>query len=796
MSHKKYIKEKYLHLKNQLGGIDSDFTMFTSCIGKPSKPSSVKIRTRTELIDFLKSKKSISDIEAKILDRQLEIIKDYIQYGERRNPYPNFLQNYDEIILREIAKMALIVCTTSGKYPRENQLIAVLQFFEGKNTLLQAGTGQGKSLIVAMIAILQKRLKIPYIPNDSRPVAVHVITATDDLALDGRTSQKKLFDAYGIRVRGIDEAGNSDDIIYGTPFDFERQALGEASDLTIPRQLLDTKVRRTIILDESDSHLVDGAMGRVLTPDPDPDKDIIKQIFIKISNDVIDYYANFFHKYSVADMTKIITEMNNEWVTKNHSRFVDRWNLDKTVWINNAFTIYHPNKFFQDGTNYILKKSLLDEIETLKTDNPSLNISSLLSAINVFHKNYNNPEALKYLKTIIQTWNISSDLLPPESKSRYNRIIDIFENILLKNKEQVYGLLFMGSIQYYDIGTGQVISNMKYSHGIQELLEYKHFKTIFTEPTISVRSYSLFKYVRSAELIFGLSGTVGLDQDTMDFQKKVWNIQKPPVILPEFAVPQLVEIQPNFHLEDEKTWNFFILRELNLNKKRPILIIVENPERARYVSDLLIKNSYKPSIYESSSDKHLLEEILGPGRIIITTNLGGRGSDYQYDEKLAPQGLHVIIGFDSDEERILAQARGRAGRAGKPGTWAKISFGQKLKQKPELKNIKDSVRNAIAEDIIFDIYLFIKYLVKDSEPRTQILKSWLSKKTVKEFLITNLTKYDANEHQMHLLAGFILTEWLKEDQPTSKYVYDKSNPVTIALGNFMRPYLIELNRLS
>jgi len=787
--------KKYLNLKNQIGGIDSDFIMFKSCIGNKPNPSSVKIRTRAELIDFLKSKNSINETEAKKLNRQLEIIQDYIQYGERRNPPQNFLQDFNEIILREIAKMALVVCTTSGKYPRENQLIAVLQFFEGKNTLLQAGTGQGKSLIVAMIAILQKRLKIPYISNDSRPVAVHVITATNDLALDGRTSQKKLFDAYGVRVRGIDEAGNSDDIIYGTPYDFERQALGEASDLTIPRQLLDTKVRRTIILDESDSHLVDGAMGRVLTPDPDPDKDIIKQIFIKISNDVIEYYANFFDKYSVVDITKVITEMNDEWVTKNHSRFVDRWNLEKTVWIKNAFYIFHPNNFFQDGTNYILKKSLLDEIETLKRDNRSINVSSLSSAIDVFLKNYNNPEALKYLKSIIQTWNIPSHLLSPESKSRYNRIIDIFQNILKKDKEQVYGLLFMGSIQYYDIGTGQVISNMKYSHGIQELLEYKHFKTIFTEPTISVRSYSLFKYVRSAELIFGLSGTVGLDQDTMDFQKKVWNIQKPPVILPEFAVPQLVEIKPSFHLEDENIWNKFILRALVLHKTQPILIIVENPERARYVSDLLIKNSYKPSIYESSSDKHLLEEILKPGRIIITTNLGGRGSDYQYDEKVT-QGLHVIIGFDSDEERILAQARGRAGRAGKPGTWAKISFGQKLKQKPELKNVKDSVRSSIAEDIIFDIYLFIKYLVRDSEPRTQILKSWLSKKTVRDFLITNLTKYDANEQQMHLLAGFILTEWLKEDQPTSKYVYDKSNPVTIALGNLMRPYLIELNRLS
>ena len=34
----------------------------------------------------------------------------------------------------------------------------------------------------------------------------------------------------------------------------------------------------------------------------------------------------------------------------------------------------------------------------------------------------------------------------------------------------------MGAIQYLDVGTGQIISNMRFSNGIQELLEYKYFK--------------------------------------------------------------------------------------------------------------------------------------------------------------------------------------------------------------------------------------------------------------------------------------------------------------------------------
>jgi hypothetical protein len=355
----------------------------------------------------------------------------------------------------------------------------------------------------------------------------------------------------------------------------------------------------------------------------------------------------------------------------------------------------------------------------------------------------------------------------------------------------------MGAIQYLDIGTGQIISNMKYSHGIQELLEYKHFKTIFTEPTISVRSYSLFRYIKNAELIFGLSGTVGLDKDTIDFQKKVWKIEKPPVILPEFAVPQLKEKKPSLHLDNVDKWNINILKEIDESKTQPILLIVENPARARDVYNFLLSKSFKPSIYESSSDKHLLEEILKPGRIIITTNLGGRGSDYQYDDKLAPKGLHVIIGFDSDEERILAQARGRAGRAGNPGSWRKISFGIKSKQKPDLEIIKNNVRNTIGEDIIFEIYLFIKSLVNNSVDRTRILMSWLSKQNIRDFLIKNLTaEYKPGEEHINLLSAYILSEWIKEDQQNNKYIYDEKNPVTIALGNYIRPHLEELKRLN
>jgi preprotein translocase subunit SecA len=697
-----------------------------------------------------------------------------------------------------------MVCKIRGQYPRDNQIIAVLQFLEGKNMLLQAGTGQGKSLIVAMIAILQKKLKVPFKQYDSRPMAVHIITVTDDLVTDGLMSNKKLFDACGVRARKINEPGNVDDIVYGTPFEFEAEALNETSDPYVPRQLLSNSVRRTVILDESDSHLIDNASGRVLTSDIDPSKNIVIEVLKAIADNTILFYDLYIDKYPINYGYSVVSDAINELIKEKYPDFMNRWESEKNEWIKNAFNIYNPNSNYRDGVNFILKKSLFNEIEDLKKDNPRMNIVSLINAIDYFFNNMSNPQALISLKNIIKGWSVKESDLSPDSKSRYYRIIELINQIQNKNANQAYGILFVGEIQYLDIGTGQIINNMKFSNGIQEFLEYKYFKTIFTEPTISVRSYSLYRYIRESELIFGLSGTVGLDNETLKFQQKVWRINKQPVILPEFAIPQNVEIKPSINVSTIDKWRQEIYNEINIrNKEQPILIITENPDRARDVYNYLKTKSLNPSIYEASSDKHILEEKLGPYRIIITTNLGGRGSDYQYDEIKSPKGLHVIIGFDSDEERILAQAKGRAGRAGNPGSWKKISFGPILRQKPDLNDIKQNVINTIGEDIIFEIYRFIKKLIEDLNSnqlniinsRLTFLMSWLSKPDVRELLLKYLTDNYNNTIQGNLISGYILTKWSSAENPRNNYIFDDNNTYTVELSKYIIPHLKELNRI-
>ena len=61
------------------------------------------------------------------------------------------------------------------------------------------------------------------------------------------------------------------------------------------------------------------------------------------------------------------------------------------------------------------------------------------------------------------------------------------------------------------------------------------------------------------------------------------------------------------------------------------------------------------------------------GKVYVSTNLSGRGTDLKIKDELEKKGgLHVCIIFMPKNQRVLEQAFGRSGRKGQPGTWQMI----------------------------------------------------------------------------------------------------------------------------
>lgn len=79
-------------------------------------------------------------------------------------------------------------------------------------------------------------------------------------------------------------------------------------------------------------------------------------------------------------------------------------------------------------------------------------------------------------------------------------------------------------------------------------------------------------------------------------------------------------------------------------------------------------------MYISSFDTDFLkmqhEDEVGPGQVIVATNLAGRGTDFKLSKQLEQNGgLHVIISYVPPNARVEAQAEGRTARSGQPGSY-------------------------------------------------------------------------------------------------------------------------------
>ena len=77
--------------------------------------------------------------------------------------------------------------------------------------------------------------------------------------------------------------------------------------------------------------------------------------------------------------------------------------------------------------------------------------------------------------------------------------------------------------------------------------------------------------------------------------------------------------------------------------------------------------------YFTEDDKATIEKTIDIKKIIIATNLAGRGTDIKISDELESNGgLHVIVSFLTLNQRIEDQNYGRAGRKGQKGSYSLI----------------------------------------------------------------------------------------------------------------------------
>ncbi|KAE9549369.1 hypothetical protein FO519_007426 [Halicephalobus sp. NKZ332] len=208
-------------------------------------------------------------------------------------------------------------------------------------------------------------------------------------------------------------------------------------------------------------------------------------------------------------------------------------------------------------------------------------------------------------------------------------------------------------------------------------------KAVFTSNVFYLKGYSR---------INGLSGTLGSIEESRTL-KELYNTDL--IKIPTFQAKKFYEHVPVIEKTEEE-WLESIFEEVKNQIKagRSVLVICQSIIEVNDVKKRL-KQQYdylqNPDneiidcfgnmiVYRREFDKFDFsgENKLQPRRLILATNLAGRGTDIKLSEELKEfGGLHVIVSFLPENCRIEDQAFGRAARCGDPGSGQIIALTDK-----------------------------------------------------------------------------------------------------------------------
>ena len=249
--------------------------------------------------------------------------------------------------------------------------------------------------------------------------------------------------------------------------------------------------------------------------------------------------------------------------------------------------------------------------------------------------------------------------------------------------------------------TGVIETNKRWGDGLQQFLEMKHG---FPCSPLSLGTHFL-SYIHFLERygsnILGVSGTLGKDGERK-FMDDTFSVEF--ATIPTSKRWKLFEIDGQI-VENEYAWRTVVSNQVEstVGNERAVLIICEDIAAAIDVNELIARGENYIQIYmyleNSSDDKGHEKKVLIPGDVVITTNLGARGSDFVTDDIVNKNGgLFVLVTFIPLNNRVEKQAFGRTGRRGATGSCQIIvnrdkmpEWLRKCETVDEAKRLRDSI---------------------------------------------------------------------------------------------------------
>ena len=286
-------------------------------------------------------------------------------------------------------------------------------------------------------------------------------------------------------------------------------------------------------------------------------------------------------------------------------------------------------------------------------------------------------------------------------------------------------------------------------------------------------------FVKNYGRICGFTGTLGDKND-----KKILSDH---YALETFVIPRnktniRVDL-PSIFCDTIKQRDEYIIQEIEAFHKRniPVLVVFEDIQEIDNIYEILRSKRLKVHRFiGKDSRKSNPEYIAGrAGAISLGTNFCGRGTDIKCQSKALP--LHIIVSYSPKNQRAMFQAFGRTSRQGKPGTTRVICSKEQIysprKKMSELviKEILDEFQLINKQQKKFIQYVSDKrkWLFEKEKPRFVFEKDDIKQIRSAKINVNRITSYNFKFPMYMKVKTFLMIQSQKifsiVNCPNSKY---------------------------
>ncbi|MBY0123503.1 accessory Sec system translocase SecA2 [Bacillus sp. S/N-304-OC-R1] len=359
-------------------------------------------------------------------------------------------------------------------------------------------------------------------------------------------------------------------------------------------------------------------------------------------------------------------------------------------------------------------------------------------------------------------------------------------------------------IMLVDQYTGRIMEGRTFSDGLHQAIEAKEGVTI-KEENQTQASITVQNYFRMYTTLAGMTGSA------MPAKQEFWETYNLRVVAIPTNKPNARQDEDPLVYKDYDSKVQKIVDEVSKHNQlgRPVLIGTTSIEQSERLSSFLTKANIKHQILNAKTEEDEALIIAQAGqrnKVMISTNMAGRGTDILLGEGVRELGGLQIIGTELHESaRIDMQLRGRAGRQGDPGsTQFIISIEDDIfhsYDKEEMDRWKKKIKSDENGLIVSpNPVKFVKKVQETVEgahfsSRNHLLKlddivdeqrKIIYKKRNDLLTITNfneLLKASLNNHLQKLVEKYCPDDVLFEDWPTES-LYEE---LTVVFGNLPFP---------